>query len=189
MRAPKFLVDREGRPHRPVTDGGIAMRKPTTYRRHIGPFAVMVAVLLAVVGVGVPAEAANVVNATIHVPADVWINPCHPADVVNLNGDIHVVITATADHNGGYHVVNHLNSHLRGASITTGTRYLSNENNSDVWNARSPYPAIHTHTYDFRLISQSRTDNYVLHVTTHETVNAGGVATVTVDDSQMDCLG
>jgi hypothetical protein len=150
----------------------------------------LLAVPLAVLGIGIhSAAAANVVNVTIHVPAQEEINPCFPTDVVNLNGDIHIVITTTADSAGGYRVNNHLNSQLSGASITTGTKYVNSENKEDEWYARPPYPAIHTQTYDFLLVSQSNTPNYVLHMTMHETVNAQGVPTATVDRFSMDCQG
>ena len=134
------------------------------------------------------AQADNVVNYTLHVPASVQTNPCFPTDVINLSGDIHVVITTTAAA-GGYHVANHLNSQLSGASITTGTRYVNSEDQYDGWNARPPFPATHTHTYDFNLISQSGTDNYVLHATMHETVTANGMPAATVDNWRMDCAG
>ena len=88
-----------------------------------------------------PPSAANVVNVTFHVPASVVTNPCFPADVVNLNGDIHVVITATADKAGGYRTDNHLNSELRGVSITSGTSYTNSEDKDDTWYARAPFPA------------------------------------------------
>ena len=58
------------------------------------------------------AQADNVVNYTFHVPASVQTNPCFPVDVINLSGDIHVVITTTTAASGGYRVANHLNSQL-----------------------------------------------------------------------------
>ena len=136
-----------------------------------------------------PASAANVVNYTFHVPASVQTNPCFPADVVNLSGDIHVVITTTADKRGGYRVTNSLNSQLSGLSITTGTKYVNSESKQDDWNARAPWPAVYTHTYDFLLVSNNGTPDYVLHMTMHETVTAGGVPTATVDNFSMDCKG
>lgn len=170
------------------------MRKLRQYRGRVRPFAwalgLLLAVPLAVLSLGVwPAAAANVVNTTIHVPASVQTNPCFPKDVVNLSGDIHIVITTTTDSNGGYRVVNELNSELSGVSITTGTKYVNDESRSDKWYARAPFPAIHTHTYDFVLVSQSNTPNYVLHMTMHETVNAQGAPTATVDNFSMDCQG
>jgi hypothetical protein len=152
--------------------------------------ALLIAVPLAFLAFGVtPAQASNVVNITIHVPAQVEINPCFPADVVNLSGDIHIVITSTSAGNGSYRLNNHLNSQLKGNSITTDTKYVNSENNEDEWYARPPFPAVHTHTYDFLLVSQSGTDDYVLHMTMHETVNANGVPTATVDKFSMDCKG
>ena len=150
----------------------------------------LLAVPLAVLGIGIQsATAANVVNVTIHVPGQVEINPCYPVDGVNLSGDIHIVITTTTDSAGGYRVNNHLNTQLSGASITTGTKYVNSENKENEWYARPPFPAIHTQTYDFLLVSQSNTPNYVLHMTMHETVNAQGVPTATVDRFSMDCQG
>jgi hypothetical protein len=134
------------------------------------------------------ARAEGVTNTTIHVPASVQTNPCFPTDVVNLSGDIHIVITTTAS-GGGYLVNHHLNSQLSGVSITTGTRYANSEEQDDEWYARPPFPTVHTHTYDFELISQSGTDNYVLHMTMHETVTANGVPTATVDNFRMNCQG
>ena len=135
------------------------------------------------------AQAANVVNTTFHVPASVMTNPCFPSDVLNLNGDIHVVITATADGSGGFHTVNTLNNQLSGASITSGLKYVSSEESSDDWYSRPPSPEVHTHTYDFDVNSQTGVDNYVMHVTMHETVTATGVPTAQVDQYRMDCRG
>jgi hypothetical protein len=160
------------------------------WRRFGRIVALLIAAPLAFLAFGVtPAQASNVVNVTIHVPAQVEINPCFPADVVNLSGDIHIVITTTDAGNGSTRVNNHLNSQLSGVSITTGTKYVNSENQEDEWYARPPFPAVHTHTYDFLLVSQSGTDNYVVHMTMHETVNANGVPTATVDKFSMDCQG
>jgi hypothetical protein len=160
------------------------------WRRFGRLVALLIAVPLAFLAFGVtPAQAANVVNVTIHVPASTPTNPCFPSDVLNLSGDIHIVITTTASRSGGYRVNNHLDSELKGVSITTGTKYVNSENQDDEWFARAPFPAVHTHTYDFVLLSQSHTPNYVLHMTMHETVNASGVPTATVDNFSMDCQG
>jgi hypothetical protein len=151
--------------------------------------AVSLTLLATELGRPTPALAENVVNVTFHVPAQVEINPCTPGDIVNLSGDIHIVITTTTDNQGGYHVTNHLNSQLSGASILTGLKYTNSTTNDEDWYARPPWPAVHTHTYDFELISQTGFDNYVLHMTMHETVDANGVPTATVDNFSMDCKG
>src|SRR3954451_15354637 len=114
------------------------------WRRLARVVALFIAVPLAFLAFGVtPAQASNVVNVTIHVPAQVEINPCFPADVVNLNGDIHIVISTTAAASGSYRVTNHLNSQLSGLSIATGTRYVNSENKDDEWYARPPFPTVH----------------------------------------------
>ena len=161
-------------------------------KRHSQPWhwllGLLVAIPLTVLSMGMqPAVAANVTNTTIHVPASVQCNPCFPGDILNLSGDIHIVITTTADSAGGYRVNKHLNSQLSGVSITTGTKYVNSENQEDEWYARPPFPTVHTHTYDFVLVSQSNTPNYVFHMTMHETVNAQGVPTATVNKFSMDC--
>jgi hypothetical protein len=145
--------------------------------------------LLAVTTGQRPAAAENVVNVTFHVPAQVVINTCKPGDIVNLSGDIHMVITTTADSSGGYHVTNSLNSKLSGASILTGLKYTNSTTKEEEWYAAPPFPATHTHTYEFELVSQTGFDNYVLHMTMHETVDANGVPTATVDNFSMDCQG
>jgi hypothetical protein len=163
-------------------------------RPRAGARAVLTGLLAVAAGVALqlfalPAAAANTVNVTFHVPASVQTNPCFPTDVVNLSGDIHVVITTTADSAGGYRTSSHLNSELRGVSITTGTKYTNSETKDETWFARAPFPAVHTHTYDFLLVSQSNTPDYVVHMTLHETVTASGIPTATVDKFSMDCKG
>lgn len=165
-------------------------RTAAPWRRLTRAAALLVVTLLALLMFGLtPAQASTVVNVTFHVPASVQTNPCFPKDVVNLSGDIHVVITTTRASNGSYRVTNHLNSQLSGVSITTRIKYVNSENQDDEWYARPPFPAVHTNTYDFLLVSQSGTDNYVLHMTMHETVTANGVPTATVDNFFMECQG
>ena len=136
-----------------------------------------------------PALAANVVNATIHTPADVQINPCSPGDIVNLNGDIHIVITTTANGRDGYRVKNHLNAQLSGVSITTGTRYVSAGTNNEQWSTGTSFPAVYRATYGFLLVSQESTPNYVLHMTVRETVDSQGATAVAADQWSISCRG
>jgi hypothetical protein len=162
------------------------------FRRTRGRVRTRVTAAAVVVCFAVPVAAAradNIVNYTLHVPASVQTNPCFPADVLNLSGDIHLVISTTLDQSGGYHVMHHLNSQLSGVSVTTGTRYVNSEDQNDEWYAAVPFPTVHTHTYGFNLISQSGTDNYILHMTMHETVTANGDPTATVDRWETDCKG
>jgi hypothetical protein len=166
------------------------MRQRLSPRRALGLLALLLILPLVALGLtSAPASAANISNATFRIPMNVMANPCYPADVVNLHGTIHVVTTVTADGSGGYHMTQTANSHLTGASITTGTKYGSSENRNDSWYAGDPFPDVHTNTYDFTVISRSATANYVLHMTMHTTVNSKGVPTAVVDNWRMDCQG
>jgi hypothetical protein len=157
-------------------------------RSWLGPGLAVPVLLLALVAAP-PAQGASVINTTVHVPASVATNPCAAGDLVNLNGDIHIVITTTENRAGGFQVSNHINSQLTGSSIMTGTQYVNSDDQEDSWFAGAPFPAVHTHTYGFVLLSKSSTDNYLLRMTMHETVNAMGVPTATVDKFSMDCQG
>jgi hypothetical protein len=171
----------------PSETGRFIVNGPRSLRRlTVKVFLVLVAVPLTA-WVAQPALASNVVNATFHVPAMVETNPCFPTDVINLNGDIHIVITATADGRGSYRVKNHLNSHLSGTSITTGTNYVASETSNDTWRGDPPFPVVHTQTYTWVLVSQGRTPNYVLRMTMRETLDAGNVGDPTADGWSMDC--
>src|SRR4051812_49635045 len=92
------------------------MSQRIAIRRALALLAGLLALPLLVLGVGTePASAANISNVTFRVPAEVQANPCFPADVVNLNGTVHVVTTATGDSSGGDHNTHTGKSQLRGA--------------------------------------------------------------------------
>jgi hypothetical protein len=166
------------------------MHQRLSFRRVLLFLAPLLTLPLLVLGLtSAPASAANVVNVTFHVPAQPTINPCFPGDVVNLSGDIHIVITSTANNGGGYHMTDSLNSTLSGASITTGTKYVNSENQNDTWDGQAPFPYTQHETHDFELLSQSGTPNYILHTVWRETVTADGTPTVVVESWSMGCKG
>jgi hypothetical protein len=135
-----------------------------------------------------PALAANVVNVTFHVPAQVDYNPCVGDAPIFMSGDIHSVISTTANGRNGYQVKAHLNSHMSGYSLVTGTKYVSNETRNAQWSAPPPFPVVDAETYKFNLVSKGDTPNYVVHVTVHDTVNASGnVTDVTADEWSINC--
>ena len=161
------------------------LRIPRARRRR--PVCALVALAIAAVAPAT-ARAANAYNTTIHVPAAVETTPCVPGDVLNLKGDMHILMTSTASA-GGYHMTYHFNSRLRGYGLVTGLRYVNSTDEDEEWFAGAPYPVVHTHTYNLDMLSQTGTDNYVVSVTMHETVKAFGVPTATVDRMQEGCRG
>jgi hypothetical protein len=136
-----------------------------------------------------PAWAANVVNVTIRIPAQVEPNPCTPGDVVALSGQLHIVLSITEDGQGGYHVSETVREKLAGVSLATGVKYGASKTETWTWFAGTPFPAVNTHTIDSELISRAGTDNFVAHTTIHTTINEAGVPTVTVENIRLDCAG
>jgi hypothetical protein len=150
------------------------------------------AIALGALGLGAlatPANAANTVNTTFHIPVDPLPNPCAPADIVNFSGDVHVVMTVTAAKAGGYSTTTHISTHLSGQSITTGTRYISDRTTEKTVHARPPYPVTFLTTETFTFVSQSGTDDFLMHLTMRQTIAPGGVPSVTADNFRMECKG
>jgi hypothetical protein len=136
-----------------------------------------------------PAWAANVVNVTIRIPAQVEPNPCTPGDIVALSGQLHIVLSITEDGQGGYHVSETAKEMLAGVSLVTGVKYRASKTETWTWYAGTPFPVVNTHTIDTELISQAGTDNFIAHTTIHTTINAAGVPTVIVDTVRLECAG
>jgi hypothetical protein len=134
------------------------------------------------------AHAANIVNITINVPAMV-VNGCAD-DVVALSGDLHMVISETADGSGGYHMQRTTNyDQLKGAGLVTGVPYTAQTTSEDSWYAGAPFPSTHTPGDQVEYLAQGATDNFVLHLRTHVTVTANGAPAATVDEIRADCTG
>ena len=71
----------------------------------------------------------------------------------------------------------------------TRTKYVNSETQNEDWYARAPFPAVHTEVHNFILVSNNGTPNYLLHMSMHTTVTAGGVPTAFVDNYRMGCQG
>ena len=95
-------------------------------RRYLLAPAVIAPALLVALTTG-PADAANVLNYTMHVPGVVKDNPCSPGTFVNLNGDVHGVITSVTDKAGGVRTTYDTNTRYRGVSVPAGTTYVGSE--------------------------------------------------------------
>ena len=149
----------------------------------------MVAAAAVLPALATDAHAADIVNTTINVPAMV-VNGCAAGDLVALSGDLHVVISETADGSGGYHMQRTTNyDQLKGTSLVTGVSYTAQATSEDSWYAGAPFPTTHTHADQTEYLAQGSTDNFILRLRTHVTVTAAGVPTATVDDIRADCTG
>ena len=129
------------------------------------------------------------VNVTIKIPADVRPNPCSPGDVIVLSGRLHILIFTREDGAGGYHVTNQVQLHGAGSSLVTNVRYRGHDQDSHSFHAGAPFPVTDTMTYSTGLHGAGPTDDFVMHVTVHTTVNANGDATATPSNVRLECVG
>jgi type 1 fimbria pilin len=151
------------------------------------PLAMTLLLALALLLLAAPAQAANVVNVTIQIPATVYDNPCL-GEPVALHGDLHLILNITTDSSGGYHFVSKWNASYSGTGLLSGATYTASESKQESWSA-SQLPASHTTTSVIKLISKGGAQNAYLYTTTTTTIDANGVPTVTVDSVSIDCRG
>lgn len=134
------------------------------------------------------AEAANVVNVTISVPAAPVADPCAAGALVNLHGLVHTVISYTADNQGGYHTEIHNNFEgVTGERLLTGVTYNATENSDLITYVREGTEQ--TNLVTTTLVSKDASENYLMHMTLHTRIDAGGVPTVTADNFFLECRG
>jgi hypothetical protein len=161
----------------------------------MGAFVCFLAIPLAVAAAQVTsvgtASAAQSTNETYQFPLVIAMNTCTtPPDVVQLNGDMHIVVTTTSDGSGGYHTRTSSNTQsVTGTSLVTGLKYSSSSSAQDNYYDGGPFPEVNTMTHNYVLNSQGGTANVVMKITFHTTVNANGIPTATVDKVQSGCQG
>jgi hypothetical protein len=140
-----------------------------------------------------PAQAANVVNVTINIPAATFENTCGPVpDTVAVSGQLHIVIETTPNGQGGFQAGNYMNMEAKGTGLVSGDGYVvskTDETKEHTWNALPPFPASTHFTSDYELVSQSGTDNFLMHVTLYEKIDASGNPTVVVENVWFGCRG
>lgn len=133
-----------------------------------------------------PANAGNVVNSTITIPASVLPNPCN-GEPVNLTGTIHVTMSSTTDKQGGVHLTYSANyQSVTGTGLLSGVKYTSSDNKNDSTYIH-PIPAIYTTTHHVNLISSTIIPNFLLALDFHITINATGVLAASVDNLRLEC--
>jgi hypothetical protein len=146
-------------------------------------------VVLACAGSASAAPAGGPVNVTLKIPADVRLNPCSPGDFIVLSGVMHILIFTRADGNGGYHLDNQVQLHGSGTSLETDVQYVGHDSSHHSFYAGAPFPATDTTTYSTGLHGAGPTDDFVMEVTVHTTVNANGDATAMPVNVNLKCVG
>ena len=96
--------------------------------------------------------------------------------------DLHLAYDA----NGAIHFSFRANAQGLAGITPSGVRYHATRN-LVVENNGDGLPFTSTAIQSFNLVSEGSADNYLLHVTSHTTINANGEATVEIVNSRLEC--
>ena len=139
-----------------------------------------------------PAKAEVIANVVIPFSATVSVdcdNDGTPEDLVELSGDIHVLITETTNDNVTTAKVQFVPRNVTGTGLITGETYrgvgLTTQTSTQV----SDGPLVFTFVNNFYIIGQAGGYRYLVHETFHVTVDADGNVIVQHDNAFITCPG
>jgi hypothetical protein len=152
--------------------------------------AAMVCVLAVLASAILPANAAIEVNDRTDISLSVFI-PCAAGgagEIVDLSGPLHTLLTFTINENNVSGFFHFQPQGISGTGETTGEKYqatgVTQESfKSSLQNGQANL----TYVNNFRIIGQGPGNNYLVHETTHFTINANGTATVFHDNFIVEC--
>ena len=157
-------------------------------------------VALALAGLAVPALAAGEGAETITIeqtlPFDTVVdNPCSGEAVV-VTGEAHFLTHETIDATGGDHAVSVVNLVGVTGTSATGTRYVFQQitavpfNNPEGRGAAPRQPGLEfSQVQTTTIIATGPTDNLVVELVFHVTLNANGELTAVVEHVHARCVG
>jgi len=150
--------------------------------------AVALATALVLMGLALPPNARAAVVVNVKAPLTfVAVIPCS-GDAVLLTGDLHTLITAETDKNGGLHFKDHFQPQgISGIGVPSGAKYQATGVTQDHENIHSGLASEFTFIDNYRIIGQGPGNNFLFHTTVHVTVNANGDVTATVLNTSVDC--
>ncbi len=122
-------------------------------------------------------------QATTTISLGIW-NPC-AGELVGLSGELHTVTRITTDGNRVHWVIRTNAQGLRGVS-DAGRTYHATRNLEVVVNGDG-LQAESTALQSFNLVSEGSGENFLVHLTSHVTVNANGETTVEVVQAHGEC--
>lgn len=140
-----------------------------------------------------PSLAAVVSSETLTLPLKrtLWIACANDGlgEDVAIEGELVIRTHSTEDENGGVHLVTHVRpSGVVGVGAVSGLRYRGTGGTFlHEGYAADGFPAVYSFVNNFRIIGQGPSNNLSIHMTVHQTVNAGGELTADVDLSHSDC--
>ena len=118
---------------------------------------------------------ASSTNVNLRVPLSLSVpNPCAPADVVSLSGDIHLVGKIDSD-SSGTQIKVHVNLQNFGGTTPAGRSYRAQLNGkADIELASTVLPASARGNVYARLVSQGPTDNFKFRLSFDVAVDGNG---------------
>lgn len=134
--------------------------------------------------------AASTVTTTVRTPIDgLLFASCTnggAGELVAISGTLHEVFRTTTDSAGGFHVTQQFNqAGVSGTGQVTGTKYQITGGNVLEFNGKAGGES--TLVNNFRVVAQGGHNNFVLHQTSHVTVNANGTVTAEHLSFQSEC--
>jgi hypothetical protein len=142
--------------------------------------------LFALVGAGSARAQATTTTTNIEFPLDVTLdNPC-TGEPIAFSGRGHLVIRTTATPSGVFTTTVHSNlQDVSGVGAVSGATFHFQAAGTTTITAAPAQET--TIVNDFRVIGPGPGNNFLVHNTTHLTIDANGVATATVDNTFATC--
>ena len=136
-----------------------------------------------------PASSAVTSNTFVTRPFSGTVMVACANEKVKLAGELVLHIQSTQDANGGMHVKSSARpSHVEGVGDVSGNTYRGTGGTvmHEVYAGKSNRRT-YTFVNNFRVIGEGPGNNFLLHVTTHYTINANGEVTADISLDNMDC--
>lgn len=154
--------------------------------------AVPLALAFATLMFALPAKAEVIANEVVPLSLTVTIdcdNDGTAEDIVDLSGEIHVLVTATANDKVTTARELFVPRGVTGTGTITGAAYRGVGNSQDTTIQVTDGPTVFTFVNNFYLIGQAGGYRYLVHQTIHVTTDADGNVVVSHDNAFITCPG
>lgn len=141
---------------------------------------------------GVSTTSATTTTTNLQIPITLFVFvPCAnggAGEVIQVQGDLHLLSHTTISNSGNFHVKLHFQPMgISGVGLSTGDKYQATGVTQLAFNSNGPFPITYTSINNFRMIGQGPGNNLLVHQTFHITVNANGVLTAVVNNTSVEC--
>ena len=152
--------------------------------------AVVVCVLGLILSAIVSAHAAVEVNDRTDVSLEVFVACAADGagEIVDLTGPLHTIITFTINDNNVSGFFRFQPQGISGTGETTGEKYRGTGVTQESFKTSLQNGQANlTFVNNFRIIGQKAGNNFLVHETSHFTIDANGTVTVSHDNFSVDC--